>query len=165
MRVLRQPWLQRNLTPLRFGAQSPRVYLPQRYKLVSGVFDPALNSLSTPFQPLSRPLTSSSYSPPPAMAGFYDLKAELPNGKSYEFDQLKGKVVLIVNVASKWYALSSMVSAHVAVLMMSICPRIQWIHTSVQRYGSLLTTCAGVNIVALWQVFRHSMISTKIRVL
>jgi hypothetical protein len=34
---------------------------------------------------------------------FYDLKAELPNGQTYDFEQLKGKVVLIVNVASKWY--------------------------------------------------------------
>ncbi|KAG1744059.1 thioredoxin-like protein [Suillus paluster] len=32
---------------------------------------------------------------------FYDLKAELPSGKTYDFEQLKGKVVLIVNVASK----------------------------------------------------------------
>jgi len=34
---------------------------------------------------------------------FYDLKADLPNGQAYDFEQLKGKVVLIVNVASKWY--------------------------------------------------------------
>ncbi|KAG1798199.1 thioredoxin-like protein [Suillus plorans] len=32
---------------------------------------------------------------------FYDLKAELPSGQAYDFEQLKGKVVLIVNVASK----------------------------------------------------------------
>jgi glutathione peroxidase-family protein len=34
---------------------------------------------------------------------FYDLKADLPGGKVYDFSQLKGKVVLIVNVASAWY--------------------------------------------------------------
>jgi peroxiredoxin len=34
--------------------------------------------------------------------GFYDLKAELPSGQTYDFTDLKGKVVLIVNVASKW---------------------------------------------------------------
>ncbi|KAL5525669.1 GPX2 [Sanghuangporus baumii] len=33
--------------------------------------------------------------------GFYSLKAERPNGQVYDFEQLKGKVVLIVNVASK----------------------------------------------------------------
>ncbi|EIN09702.1 glutathione peroxidase [Punctularia strigosozonata HHB-11173 SS5] len=33
--------------------------------------------------------------------GFYDLKAELPGGKVYDFADLKGKVVLIVNVASQ----------------------------------------------------------------
>jgi len=31
---------------------------------------------------------------------FYSLKAELPNGKVYDFAELKGKTVLIVNVAS-----------------------------------------------------------------
>jgi glutathione peroxidase-family protein len=35
-------------------------------------------------------------------SGFYSLKAELPGGKVYSFSELKGKVVLIVNVASKW---------------------------------------------------------------
>ncbi|KAI0342801.1 glutathione peroxidase [Trametopsis cervina] len=35
------------------------------------------------------------------MTEFYNLKAELPSGKAYDFEQLKGKVVLIVNVASK----------------------------------------------------------------
>jgi len=35
------------------------------------------------------------------MTTFYDLKADRPGGKTYEFDQLKGKVVLIVNTASK----------------------------------------------------------------
>ena len=41
---------------------------------------------------------------PPAMsdAGFYSLKATAPGNKPYEFEQLKGKVVLIVNTASKW---------------------------------------------------------------
>lgn len=36
--------------------------------------------------------------------GFYSLKAELPGGKVYDFADLKGKTVLIVNVASKWCA-------------------------------------------------------------
>ncbi|KAG9121551.1 Glutathione peroxidase 2 [Ceratobasidium sp. 392] len=35
------------------------------------------------------------------MSTFYDLKAASPRGE-YSFDQLKGKVVLIVNVASQW---------------------------------------------------------------
>jgi len=35
------------------------------------------------------------------MSEFYDLKAKLPGDKEYGFEQLKGKVVLIVNVASK----------------------------------------------------------------
>ncbi|KAL4252290.1 Glutathione peroxidase [Abortiporus biennis] len=35
------------------------------------------------------------------MSAFYNLKAELPNGSAYDFESLKGKVVLIVNTASK----------------------------------------------------------------
>jgi peroxiredoxin len=35
---------------------------------------------------------------------FYSLKAEQPGGKTYDFEQLKGKTVLIVNTASAWYA-------------------------------------------------------------
>jgi len=34
------------------------------------------------------------------MSAFYDLKAPLPNGETYDFSTLKGKVVLIVNTAS-----------------------------------------------------------------
>ncbi|PPQ90801.1 hypothetical protein CVT25_012121 [Psilocybe cyanescens] len=36
-----------------------------------------------------------------ATTGFYSLKAELPGGKTYDFADLKGKTVLIVNTASK----------------------------------------------------------------
>lgn len=42
---------------------------------------------------------------------FYDLKADLPGDKTYDFEQLKGKVVLIVNVASQWYVQPSLFSA------------------------------------------------------
>jgi len=35
------------------------------------------------------------------MSEFYSLKAKLPGDKEYDFEQLKGKVVLVVNVASK----------------------------------------------------------------
>lgn len=35
------------------------------------------------------------------MVAFYELKAEKPKGETYNFDNLKGKVVLIVNTASK----------------------------------------------------------------
>lgn len=43
------------------------------------------------------------------MSTFYDLKAELPGGKTYDFSELRGKVVLIVNVASKWCASRCMI--------------------------------------------------------
>ncbi|KAJ8692978.1 Glutathione peroxidase 2, variant 2 [Pleurotus ostreatus] len=50
--------------------------------------------------PISRAHSSSS-----TMTSFYDLSATLPGGKPYPFSQLKGKVVLIVNVASQWCVL------------------------------------------------------------
>lgn len=37
----------------------------------------------------------------PSTSGFYSLKAQLPGGKEYNFEELKGKTVLIVNTASK----------------------------------------------------------------
>lgn len=56
-------------------------------------------------------LTGKTQPPPPetddiniaTMTSFYDLKAELPGAdKSYDFNDLRGKTVLVVNVASKW---------------------------------------------------------------
>jgi len=37
---------------------------------------------------------------------FYTLKAERPGGKTLDFAELRGKTVLIVNVASQWYVTS-----------------------------------------------------------
>lgn len=56
---------------------------------------------------LAHPATRAFSSTRPAMSGdssFYSLKATLPGGKTFDFEQLRGKVVLIVNTASKWYA-------------------------------------------------------------
>lgn len=50
---------------------------------------------------------STSESSTPATSGFYSLKATLPGGKEYDFEQLRGKVVLIVNTASKWCVLGA----------------------------------------------------------
>jgi glutathione peroxidase len=36
------------------------------------------------------------------MSTFYTLKAQAPGGKTLDFADFKGKVVLIVNVASQW---------------------------------------------------------------
>lgn len=58
----------------------------------------SLHRISAPST--SRNLSSSAT---PAMSEFYNLKTELPDGKTFDFEQLKGKVVLIVNTASKWY--------------------------------------------------------------
>lgn len=38
-------------------------------------------------------------------SSFYTLKARRPNGTDFDFADLKGQVVLIVNVASKWCAI------------------------------------------------------------
>jgi hypothetical protein len=36
------------------------------------------------------------------MSAFYNLKAPQPGNKTFDFEELRGKVVLIVNVASQW---------------------------------------------------------------
>ena len=46
--------------------------------------------------------TGVTFSTTAMSSGFYSLKAELPNGNMYDFADLQGKTVLIVNVASKW---------------------------------------------------------------
>ncbi|KAI0719306.1 thioredoxin-like protein [Cerioporus squamosus] len=53
--------------------------------------------------PSARTLTLGAHPAPRAHAdsSFYSLKAALPGGKTYDFEQLRGKVVLIVNTASK----------------------------------------------------------------
>lgn len=38
--------------------------------------------------------------------GFYSLKAEMPGNKTFDFADLEGKVVLIVNTASAWWGLA-----------------------------------------------------------
>ncbi|OBZ72157.1 Glutathione peroxidase 2 [Grifola frondosa] len=59
------------------------------------------NLLSVPEHRAVNRRTLSTNSTGGTMATFYDLKADLPGGTAYDFAQLKGKVVLIVNVASK----------------------------------------------------------------
>ena len=51
---------------------------------------------------LYRPFFTSPPNFSSTMSEFYNLKAKLPGDKEYDFEQLKGKVVLVVNVASKW---------------------------------------------------------------
>ncbi len=45
--------------------------------------------------------SSATYVPQPAMENFHDLSATTIEGATYDFDQLKGKRVLIVNTASR----------------------------------------------------------------
>ena len=45
--------------------------------------------------------SSATYAPQPAMENFYDLSATTIEGATYDFDQLKGRRVLIVNTASR----------------------------------------------------------------
>ena len=44
---------------------------------------------------------SAWHQPTPSMTSFYDLQAETLEGESFDFNQLRGKRVLIVNTASK----------------------------------------------------------------
>ncbi|KAL4072704.1 thioredoxin-like protein [Scleroderma yunnanense] len=73
---------------------------------------------------------------------FYDLKADLPGGKVYDFDQLKGKVVLIVNVASQWCAcFCPFVESHPTLLSSGFTPQykgLQSLHDKYKDQGFVL---------------------------
>ena len=60
-------------------------------------------------------------------ASFYSLKATRPGNKEYDFEQLRGKVVLIVNTASKWY-----VPTLIPVSGARLISRFQRLHAPVQ---------------------------------
>jgi hypothetical protein len=65
----------------------------------------ATHPSSVPSRPRLHPYRQFHASLPDSfrtMSEFYKLKAQLPGSKEYDFDQLKGNVVLIVNVASNW---------------------------------------------------------------
>lgn len=109
---------------------------PARSSLVASVrlYKPSPQLLASPSRPSLTVTTTfaaaqrASYSTT-AMSSFYELKPQLPNGKTYDFEELKGKVVLIVNVASKWYVQTRFQLVCRAPLIP--CP--QRFHSSVQR--------------------------------
>ena len=68
------------------------------------------------------------------MSGFYSLKAELPGGKTYDFEQLKGKVVLIVNVASQWCANISVITARVLYPHSGFTPQYKGLQALYDKY-------------------------------
>ncbi|KAG2017770.1 glutathione peroxidase [Coprinopsis cinerea AmutBmut pab1-1] len=76
--------------------------LPPSSRIISVTVPPRRISrqLFTPSPPRLKPTQRSTMSTE-SSSGFYSLKAELPNGQTYDFEQLRGKVVLIVNTASK----------------------------------------------------------------
>ena len=55
---------------------------------------------------------------------FYSLKATKKNDDVFDFAELKGKTVLIVNTASAWYAASHSPHAHGL-------NAVQWFHPSI----------------------------------
>lgn len=83
-------------------------------------------TFSAPRHPLSS--TSTKFSTR-SMSEFYNLKTELPNGSTYSFEELKGKVVLIVNVASKWY-----VPSFFLIMCIVLLTSVQRVYSSVQGY-------------------------------
>jgi len=75
------------------------IYLPKQLKVIrSIVLTPTLYHN----RQLASTIVKRTMSSQSAAQSFYNLKAELPRGDMYDFNQLKGKVVLVVNVASQW---------------------------------------------------------------
>ena len=81
--------------------RSARAYYP----LLTYKRTPTLFALTSRRALTATSLSSAALYSTSAMSSFYELKAERPDGLTYDFEQLKGKVVLIVNVASKWYVI------------------------------------------------------------
>ena len=75
-----------------------------RYGFVSWKYSQTSPSTHQRLQPFHSTVSRQTMST--TTSTFYDLKADLPGGETYDFEQLKGKVVLVVNVASQWYAQS-----------------------------------------------------------
>lgn len=73
-----------------------------RYSFTSRKYIQTSVSVHQRVQPLHSTLSKQAMSS--TTPTFYDLKADLPGDKTYDFEQLKDKVVLVVNVASQWYA-------------------------------------------------------------
>lgn len=128
-----------SISPLRSKLLTAFKTRPLRSSLVTPVSRsfphslPSITSVSLPrnffplkyYHPRAFATTTASSS---EMSSFYSLKATLPGNKEYDFAQLKGKVVLIVNVASAWYVL---VLQHLVSIFKAL---FQWIHTSIQRF-------------------------------
>lgn len=114
----------------------------------------ALNRLhskatTTPFPPRQSPSLSTipshqhkAHYTNMSDSSFYTLKARRPNGTDFDFADLKGQVVLIVNVASKWCAIhffffffaACRVKPPPTILKTHCCyATSQWIHTAIRR--------------------------------
>lgn len=110
-----------------FSGFSPAAILFIRTRaLTTARFHCVLKPRSQPRVPACTPI--SRFSTMSNESGFHALKADLPAGDKYDFAQLKGKTVLVVNVASQWYVSNRLVYG----VVITIHPA-QWIHTSIQR--------------------------------
>ena len=93
----------------------------QRFEIMFSGFSPTVVSFirtraltTAGFHCVLKPRSSaciriSQYSTMSTEPGFHALKADLPAGDTYDFAQLKGKTVLVVNVASQWYVYNQLV--------------------------------------------------------
>lgn len=121
-------------------------YRPQRLSL----FLPR-NTLAPVFEPASlRFVLFSSFTPVMSDSTFYSLKAELPLGKSYDFANLKGKTVLIVNTASNWCVL----------LLNSIPMRVAWLELTVHSVVSRLSILVNQRC-RLWNSYWSNTLITS----
>ena len=87
-------------------SSQPRLYIrpaPHKNRFRFSSAPPKYSPTSLSIYKRLRQFHSSTQTMSATAPAFYNLQADLPGDKTYDFEQLKGKVVLIVNVASQWY--------------------------------------------------------------
>lgn len=89
------------------GSELANAFCPNCFKYFYCIFQSPFILFLLPYAFLNPPILrpsrhfSTTYNTMASAATFYDLKPLDSKGQAYNFDDLKGKVVLIVNVASK----------------------------------------------------------------
>lgn len=144
-----------------------RLQFPARYslKLPSYRYKTRLHLAAYPQRPFST-------TPPPLnMSTFYDLKAEKPNGEVLPFEELKGKVVLIVNTASncgftpQYKGLQELYDKYKVSFAHSVY--MDWSLTFFRRrrtllsWDSLATKCVSFNVVDIRGILHLSSLVAK----
>ena len=85
----------------RYFTCSSASYLPSRGLRLSSLLQHPASRASTPFFTTTTPTTTRQFANMSSATTFYDFKPNDKKGQPYPLEDLKGKVVLVINTASK----------------------------------------------------------------